>query len=212
MTQFDNIPKRISLLPRDRRGYPIPWFVFIDEEGEPHFHIADGPKRAQAVKERLCWVCGQRLGRYLAFVIGPMCSINRVSAEPPMHRECAEFSIRACPFLLNPNMKRMPEEKGYQTDNPGGIMIARNPGVMALWMATDFRVVKDHQGGWLFRVGDPLECLWYAQGRQATRAEVMDSMESGLPILVQMANDEGGEATQALHAAYELALKLVPAA
>lgn len=31
----------------------------------------------------------------MTFVVGPMCELNRISGEPPSHRECAEFSA-AC--------------------------------------------------------------------------------------------------------------------
>jgi hypothetical protein len=34
-----------------------------------------------------------------SFVVGPMCGINRNSAEPPSHKECAQWSARNCPFL-----------------------------------------------------------------------------------------------------------------
>jgi hypothetical protein len=33
------------------------------------------------------------------------------------------------------------------------------------------------------RVGQPVRTLWYAEGRGATRAEVVASIDSGLPLL-----------------------------
>src|SRR5437764_29347 len=97
------LPSRLKLLPVDERGFPVPWFVaWID--GKPDFRVVDQRKMAIAVSEKRCWVCGDFLGRYMAFVIGPMCAVNRVSSEPPSHRECAEFSVRACPFLTKPKV------------------------------------------------------------------------------------------------------------
>ena len=38
------------------------------------------------------------MGVHKAFVIGPMCAVNRVIApEPPSHRDCGTFSARVLP-------------------------------------------------------------------------------------------------------------------
>jgi len=107
------LPPRIARLARDRRGFPVPWFV-ATIDGEPDFRVVDTPKLAVAIRQHRCWVCGEQLGVHLAFPIGPTCVANRVTAEPPVHRECAEFSARACPFLTKPRMRRnaqgLPEE------------------------------------------------------------------------------------------------------
>jgi hypothetical protein len=204
------IPERIAQLPRDYRGYPVPWFATWNPDGTPNFVTADNGKRVRAIKERLCWVCGQKLGRYLAFVIGPMCSINRVSAEPPVHRECAEFSVHACPFLLNPNMNRMPQKYAEGHQEPPGIMIARNPGVQAIWMCWEYLLVRDGHGGVVLSIGDPVEVEWFAEGRAATNREVCESIASGLPILIKFAQEEGPKAMKALEKAYNHALKFLP--
>jgi hypothetical protein len=105
MIELGHIPTRIAKLPKDRRGYFIPWFVAI-VNGEPDFRIADGAKITEAIKYRKCWVCGERLGVHFSFLVGSMCTVNRVSSEPPMHVGCAEYSVRTCPFMLNPKQKR----------------------------------------------------------------------------------------------------------
>src|SRR5262245_3833667 len=101
-----DMPGRIRWLPIDARGFPVPWFVAWFKDGEqvepgvglPDFRVADANKMRSALKLRLCWVCGKRLGRHLAFTIGPMCAINRTMSEPPSHYECARFAAQACPF------------------------------------------------------------------------------------------------------------------
>src|SRR6267154_1896953 len=104
-TSIWNGPKRSAELPRDERGYPVPWFVeWID--GKPDFRVMDSDKLVEAIKYKRCWVCGGPLGHYKVFTIGPMCMVNRTSAEPPSHRDCAEFSVRNCPFLTTPDMHR----------------------------------------------------------------------------------------------------------
>lgn len=205
-----DMPDRIARLPRDYRGYPVPWFTTNNPDGTPNFQTADGGKRNRCIKERLCWICGEKLGRYLAFVIGPMCSINRVSAEPPMHRDCAEFALEACPFLVNPQMRRMPERYQEGVEEPAGIMLQRNPGVSALWMTWDYRIIKDGRGGWLLRVGDPVEVKWYAEGRAANQLEVCESIATGLPSLMKLAQEEGPKAVEELGKMYDAALKYIP--
>lgn len=204
------MPERIKNLPRDpERGYPVPFFVaWID--GKADFRIADDEKRVRCVKERLCWICGEKLGRYLAFVIGPMCAINRISAEPPMHRDCAEYSARVCPFLLNPNQKRNPKKIDAEIDEPPGIAIMRNPGCMVVWITTGYAIVRDQVNRVLFGVGPPLKLVWVAEGRNATRAEVLESIETGLPILRELAQKDGPAAEAALESQLSNAIKLIP--
>ena len=61
----EDLPLRLRKLPLDPRGYPVPWFVaWVD--GVPEFRAVDGRKFVQAVRAKLCWVCGEPLGRWLA--------------------------------------------------------------------------------------------------------------------------------------------------
>ena len=70
------MPDRIKRLPISETGYPVPWFVaWLD--GKADFRVIGPDKLAQAVKRSLCWTCGQPLGQYNAFLIGPMCAITR---------------------------------------------------------------------------------------------------------------------------------------
>lgn len=185
---------RLAKLPVDERGYPVPWFVsWID--GKPEFRAADARKWVRAVNERLCWCCGERLGVHLAFVIGPMCAINRTTAEPPTHLECAAWSVKGCPFLSKPQMVRR-EDKAYAkmcAENDvgvAGIMIERNPGVSLIWVTRKYTIFRDHQNQPLIEVGKPEYTSWWAFGRPATRAEVMASIESGLPKLLELCQDQ----------------------
>jgi hypothetical protein len=208
----------------DERGYPIPWFVqwFHPDgsavEGEPgvedrpDFRVVDSRKRVLALNRSRCWVCGDATGRYLAFTIGPMCAINRISSEPPSHRECAIFSAKGCPFLSMPKMVRR------ENDIPSGIVAApgipldRNPGVTLVWITHNYRIVPALTGAgqFLIKVGDPLETLWFCQGRPATREEVMDSIKSGLPSLVAAAEIDGEEGVRSLNECLADVQKILP--
>lgn len=209
-SRFPDAPDRIRSLPLDSRGFPVPWFVDWDK-GEPVFPAMDPANLASAIRNDLCWVCGGKLGRHRVYVIGPMCVANGISSEPPSHLECAEFAARNCPFLANPNMKRVPRERYGGCDTGAGVMIPRNPGVTAL-VTSEGRTRWFRDGpGVLFRVEPISRVQWFACGREATRREVEESFDSGLPALQQMAEAEGRLAVMALERRVTNARALFPA-
>lgn len=185
------MPDRIAALPRDHRGYPVPFFVhWID--GKPEFPLFDPVKWRRCVNHKLCWICGVRLGRHLAFAVGPMCTINRVSSEPPQHRECAEYALRVCPFLINPVMRRVPTEKFGPVKPPGGIMFEGNPGVMAMWMTSSYSILRTRTGP-IIAMGEPTSVEWFTRGRTATAAEAAEAFKAGSVTLLKAADAEAGE-------------------
>lgn len=186
------LPARMLDLPVDDRGYPVPWFVdWID--GKPEFRAMDLSKFRRALKEKLCWVCGGRLGVHVTFVAGPMCGINRTSAEPPSHGDCGLWSAINCPFLNNPRQVRREDPDILSSrESVAGMMITRNPGVAMLWNTREYETFGDGKGGILIQMGEPESVSWYAEGRLATRAEVLHSIDSGLPNLEAIARTERG--------------------
>jgi hypothetical protein len=205
---MSDTPARIAALPVDpQRGVPVPWFVWWDK-GKPDFRVVAPGKIAEAVKFQKCWICGQPLGRNLSFTIGPMCAISRTNAEPPSHKDCAVYSALTCPFLSKPHMRR--REKGMPEEGViAGVPIMRNPGACAVWTTRTFKLFGDGRGGVLFRMGDPDEVLWFANGRAALRAEVEESIRTGLPLLEAEAN--GPSELAELHAMRDAVLPLLPA-
>jgi len=191
---FDYLPDSIKHLPRNEKGYPVPYFA-MEIEGKPDFRVADPAKFTKCLKEHRCWVCGGHLGKLKTFVLGPMCTVTRTTSEPPCHRECAEFAARACPFLTKPLAKRS-DVSDIDHVNPGGIMIERNPGVTALWATKSYTVFRAH--GILMQVGDPEAVTFWREGRRATRAEVIESIRTGMPALTKLAEEEGREAVEEL--------------
>ncbi|HMH92898.1 MAG TPA: hypothetical protein VK586_17660, partial [Streptosporangiaceae bacterium] len=91
------VPGRIARLPKDHIGRPVPWFV-AEVNGVPDFRVIKTGAIEGALYMRLCWVCGVPFQRQedRAFTVGPMSMVNRVSAEPPAHRDCAVYSATAC--------------------------------------------------------------------------------------------------------------------
>lgn len=208
-----DIPHRVRALPVDAaRRLPVPYFAtWID--GRPDFRLVVPKRIVEAIRKDLCWICGQRLGTRRAFNIGPMCAVNRVAADPPSHRDCAIYAATHCPFLSNPRAVRratgMPGEGRLGT--PPGIMLRRNPGVALVWVTRRYTANRDGDGV-LFRLGDPETTLWFADGRPATRAEVLFSIDSGYPDLLETAAAEGDAAVAELETMRQAAMAWVPAA
>lgn len=214
------MPKRIARLPRDHRGFPVPWFVQWYCEGapsergvgQPDFRVIDSPKIAVAHNRKLCWICGEPRGVHLAFNIGPMCAINRTISEPPSHLDCAEFSAKACPFLSQPRMRRNEKDLPEDRNDAAGFGLKRNPGVACIWVTRTYKPFRPIIGkpGVLFEIGEPEQVLWICEGRPATRAEVWASIESGLPSLEELAVAEGNGAPEALKGYVARMMPLLP--
>jgi hypothetical protein len=186
------LPDRMRGLPVDKRGYPVPWFVHQKDDGDWDFRVVRRNGVGEAWNRGICWLCGHPLGTYKANVIGPMCGVNRVTSEPPQHLECAEFAIKACPFISRPMAVRtergLPEERHMP-----GVPIARNPGVSMIWVTKTIRPFKAHPG-YLFRLGPPTAWSFWREGRRATRAEIEEAVRTGLPALEAQADKDGRQA------------------
>lgn len=187
-----NLPTSMTTLPVDEAGRPVPTFVqWIDDK--PDFRVMSSQHLRRCVMDHKCWVCGHPLGRYAAFVVGPMCLVNLNSAEPPSHYNCAFYSATHCPFLVNPNKVRRETHLPDGMGEPAGVMIRRNPGVTAVIVVTSWTAYRDGPG-LLFNIGtkrlgghpdfiDRVE--WYREGRTATRAEILESLGGGIPLLAE---------------------------
>jgi len=192
---FVDMPDRIARLDRDARGFPVPEFAMWFDD-VPDFRVIKPGYVRKCIIKNNCWICGERLGVRKAFVIGPMCCINRISAEPPSHRDCALFAAKNCPFLSMPLARRNDRDLPVERSAPG-TMILRNPGVCAVWMTKRYDVMRV-DNGILLQIGEPELIEFYAQGRIATRAEVDHSVSTGLPILEAEARRESPDAWREL--------------
>jgi hypothetical protein len=116
----------------------------------------------------------------------------------PLLLICAPLAALHCPFLANPRMKRVPQHMHPDGAQPAaGDGILRNPGAVAVWIegkkSKPFRVGD----GVLFELGKPAKVEWYANGRTATRDEVLQSIKSGLPLLLDSIDQEPTEERRA---------------
>lgn len=119
------IPKELSHLKIDSRGYPIPYFVtWIN--GKPEFRFLDHHRLEMIIDRKVCHICGKKLPDNLFyFIAGPLGLKNRISTDAGMHLVCAEFSLRACPHLFLQKAERRdndPIAKQFGMKDPNQIL------------------------------------------------------------------------------------------
>lgn len=189
------LPNRMKSLPRDSRGWPLPFFTAVID-GKPDFRVID-PETVQAcAQDHLCFTCGQRLPARGSgtFVVGPIGLMNRISGEPPSHLDCAEWSARACPFLANPGKERRVTAIPEATTELGGVHVMENPGVSAVITTQGWSIISDGRDGVLWKFDYISGVLWRAEGREASRSEVLAAFDiSAERLLALDANPESVE-------------------
>jgi hypothetical protein len=172
--QSVQIPARLADRPRDRRGYPIPWTVKLDLDGRPDFRVIDVEKVALAVNLKRCAMCGQALGRHLAFIGGPVSFQTRLFTDMPMHKDCAMYAIQVCPWLAAPNMRyaeQLPQMSGAVTVVHTEEMVPERPARFFIATTKACRLVRT-PGGAVVMQADPWE--WHEWWRHGQRLNAME--------------------------------------
>lgn len=137
------MPDTVRNLPRDRRGYPIPYIAVQNTaEGDPDFRTIDEEHWNDCVIDRLCEVCGTKLGYWIVFIGGEHSCTNRRFMDPAMHRECAEYARRVCPYLATPQYaySRKAPPEGYI---PLPFISAERPLRMFMYVTRTYDVVAE---------------------------------------------------------------------
>jgi len=114
------IPFNLSKNDRDRRGFPIPFIVYRDTRGVPHFTIDDVGKLDLVLSKKLCGLCGKPLKVGQIWLVGgPVSSFleNGMFTTPHAHEECARYAIQVCPFLAAPNYSKLIEDKTIKPES-----------------------------------------------------------------------------------------------
>ena len=120
------IPERLRHLPRDPRGYVIPYIVLRDSDGRAHFTVNDTKLRDRCMYQHLCPICGDKLLRGRWFLGGPGSAFHPDGAyiDTPMHHECMRYAVTTCPYICLGTYRR---EVGARTLDP-----AKVPGLQVL--------------------------------------------------------------------------------
>ena len=113
------IPFNLSKNDRDRRGFPIPFIVYRDKMGVPHFTVDDVGKLDTVLANKLCGLCGKplKLGQ-MWLTGGPASSFQEdgIFTTPHAHQDCARYAIQVCPFLAAPTYSRLIEARTLKPD------------------------------------------------------------------------------------------------
>jgi hypothetical protein len=161
----DDIPTRLAHRPRDRRGYVIPFVTFLDKDGEPQFKIMDDERVKRCLVHRLCALCGNQMGRHIFFIGGNLCVANGIFYDPAMHRECAEYALRACPHIVHASGKlgRIPEAIDGAKIGVGQALAATR---FALMHAERYTYGQEKTGMTVIKAELPWrEVVWYHEGQ-----------------------------------------------
>lgn len=142
-----SIPPCMAHLPLDEPGYPIPWSVFTDQSGRPHFTINDDRKRFECFVRDVCPICARKLNRGRWFIAGPMSAFhpNGAFADPPMHFECMRYAATGCPYLAAPRYAKRIDDRTLSADDRPPLLldhtvISRRPDVFIAVLARGQRL------------------------------------------------------------------------
>ena len=104
------IPPDLQHNDRDRRGLPIPFVVYRDVKGAPHFSVNDTSVVDDVLEKKLCGLCGKPLlPGQIWLVGGPGSSFleDGMYIDPFMHEDCGRYAMQVCPFIAAPSYSRV---------------------------------------------------------------------------------------------------------
>jgi hypothetical protein len=114
------IPLDLQANDRDRRGLPIPFVVYRDLKGVPHFTINDISAVDEVLSKKLCGLCGKPLKRDQIWLIGgPGSSFleDGMYIDPFTHEECGRYAVQVCPFIAAPSYSKRLEGKTLKQED-----------------------------------------------------------------------------------------------
>lgn len=91
-----------------KRKLPVPFAAARYPDGTGEFTIIDPQRVALCARHRLCGVCGDALGRWVAFLGGEASAdpARGAYSDPGMHPACCEAALGLCVFIARPRVPR----------------------------------------------------------------------------------------------------------
>jgi hypothetical protein len=169
------MPPGIAVLDRDRRGYPVPYIVLKDNDGNYQFAINDLEKTWNAVTKNLCHICGEVLEPNPWFTGGPGSALLNgdiaVYHDGPMHSDCMHYALKVCPHLaqvMTHSLNLDPIKERLDTQGIGTWDNTVIPGIPEIFVAVQsWRFdVKTVQEAPEFHVRKPFKKIEYWQKGQ----------------------------------------------
>ena len=150
------IPFNLSKNDRDRRGLPIPFIVYRDTRGVPHFTVDDTDRVNWVLSKKLCGLCGKPLKPGQMWLTGgPASSFleDGMYTTPHAHKECARYAIQVCPYLALPTYTRLIEDKTLKPEAIDSATQVHNDGIapprppfLVLARTSGIKLVDSHDG------------------------------------------------------------------
>jgi hypothetical protein len=83
------------------KGFPIPFIVYRDYNGTPHFKINCEFKVKTCIAAKVCSICGDFLKDDMWFIGGPQSAFhpNGAYIDLPVHKECGIYALQHCPYM-----------------------------------------------------------------------------------------------------------------
>ena len=198
------VPANLTERPR-YNGYIVPFFVAwyvgdhqVNENepgARPSFPTTDFGRMNTCRKFNRCWICGQKMGAFKAFVFGPASAIAGASYEPPSHRDCARYAVQACPFLTDENAKHVLERnENYKLKQGEGVLpevSPYNPGLAVIYIVRNyqFRMQDRARGIGVFELPSKPESIeFWREGHKATLADVANGIQKAIAANGMMDN------------------------
>jgi hypothetical protein len=151
------MPENVAKRPRDSRGYPYLFML-----GEEQFRGILPARMAACIRGKLCGICGQPLGYWIAFCGGPQSCENRAFTDPPFHPECAEYAYQVCPYILTGSYDRStrPDAVAAAQIDPVGTLAAVER--MGIYITRSYRALGLSSGAIIFEPA-PAKSITYKE-------------------------------------------------
>jgi hypothetical protein len=122
------VPPLMRDLPRDERGFPVPFIVLRDPSGKAVFSANDTLVVDRCHVEQRCGVCGNQLDD-MWVLGGPVSAFhpNGVYIDTPIHHECGTYALQVCPYLVIAAYHSIPDREKKLTEKFGGTRLFANP-------------------------------------------------------------------------------------
>lgn len=144
----------------------IPFFATTRTDGTPDFKVINEKNRLRCANENLCWICGLPLEYWIIFIGGPKAIEQRLFVDGPMHPECAEISIKECPFLRGDKdyaevIDLSKHEEGVEVHERVSKVA---PLRVAKYLTRGFDIVTARGREWFFRAKPAKKIEWITRG------------------------------------------------
>lgn len=146
-TSVPPIPAWLAHLPTVG-GLVVPWITPRTADGRYLFGSVDHDRMEHALLRRWCGVCGRPNADRLVLLMRLSDLPRRCTSEPPLHPQCAAYTITACPMVAGRlDHYRSTPRRLDATMAPAPDSAARQGSPAEPWFAVwldGYEVVTDH--------------------------------------------------------------------